>query len=124
MIDVFTHQTGWRPAHALPVAGALPYSRYNFVIRLVMKRIARKAGGPTDTSHDYEFTDWLGVDRFVIDVIGKPARVAASDEHPPLSLSDAATGTSNAPTSSRATTVKPLPGGGATSNCVRPGVPA
>ena len=40
------------------VAGALPYTRYNWFIRLVMKRIAAKAGGDTDTTRDYEYTDW------------------------------------------------------------------
>jgi menaquinone-dependent protoporphyrinogen oxidase len=67
MIEVFVEETRWRPAHALPVAGALTYSKYNFLIKLIMKLIARRAGGPTDTSRDYEFTDWAAVDRFVLD---------------------------------------------------------
>jgi menaquinone-dependent protoporphyrinogen oxidase len=67
MIDVFVEETGWRPARALPVAGALAYSHYNFIIRFVMKRIARKAGAPTDTSRDYELTDWSALDRFIRD---------------------------------------------------------
>jgi len=45
----------------------LTYCKYNFFIKLMMKTIARKAGGPTDTSRDYEFTDWATVDRFVLD---------------------------------------------------------
>ena len=65
MIDVFVTETGWRPERMLPVAGALVYSKYNFFIRFVMKRIARKAGAPTDASRDYEFTDWPALDRFV-----------------------------------------------------------
>jgi len=67
MIDVFVEETGWRPARALPVAGALAYSHYNFIIRFVMKCIARKAGAPTDSSRDYEFTDWSALDRFIGD---------------------------------------------------------
>ena len=67
MIDVFVQETGWRPARVLPVAGALAYSQYNVIIRFVMKRIARKAGAPTDTSRDYEFTDWPALDRFITD---------------------------------------------------------
>jgi menaquinone-dependent protoporphyrinogen oxidase len=70
MIDVFIKETGWTPERCLPVAGALMYTRYNFLIRFVMKRISRKQGGPTDTSRDYEFTDWRGLDRFVEDVVG------------------------------------------------------
>ena len=65
MIDVFVQETGWRPARVLPVAGALAYSRYNFPVRFLVKRIARKAGAPTDTSRDYEFTDWSALDTFV-----------------------------------------------------------
>jgi menaquinone-dependent protoporphyrinogen oxidase len=68
MIDVFVKETGWRPEHALPVAGALVYSRYNFLVKFLMKRIARKAGAPTDTSRDYEFTNWTALDRFVAEL--------------------------------------------------------
>src|SRR6185503_13058560 len=82
MIDVFVQETGWRPARVLPVAGALAYSRYNFLIRFVMKRIARKAGAPTDTSRDYEFTDWLALDRFANEIAAEiPGRQAAGKEH-------------------------------------------
>jgi menaquinone-dependent protoporphyrinogen oxidase len=70
MIDVFVQETGWRPAYMLPVAGALTYSKYNFIIKLIMKAIARRAGGPTDTSRDYEFTDWAALDRFVLARVG------------------------------------------------------
>jgi menaquinone-dependent protoporphyrinogen oxidase len=72
MIDQFVRETGWQPAHVLPVAGALMYRRYNPLIRFVMKRIARKAGAPTDSSRNYEFTDWPGIDRFVEGVLLSP----------------------------------------------------
>ena len=65
MIATFVRESGWQPAHVLPVAGALMYRRYNFLIRFVMTRIARKAGAPTDASRNYEFTDWDALDRFV-----------------------------------------------------------
>jgi menaquinone-dependent protoporphyrinogen oxidase len=77
MIDVFIEETGWRPARALPVAGALAYSHYNFIVRFVMKRIARKAGAPTDTSRDYEFTDWARLDQFIDETLAPPARRAS-----------------------------------------------
>jgi len=64
MIDDFAKETGWKPARVFPVAGALAYTRYNMLLRFVMKLIARKAGGPTDTSRDHELTDWASVDRF------------------------------------------------------------
>ena len=78
MVDVFIKQTGWRPERYLPVAGALLYTQYNFLLRFVMKQISKKNGGPTDTARDYEFTDWPALDRFVDDVVGatsgKPER--------------------------------------------------
>jgi menaquinone-dependent protoporphyrinogen oxidase len=73
MIDVFVRETRWRPEHALPVAGALAYSKYNFLVRFLMKQIARKAGAPTDTSHDYEFTNWPALDRFVEEIADRRA---------------------------------------------------
>ena len=54
----FTAETAWNPAVVKQVAGALLYSRYNWLIRMIMKRIAAKAGGDTDTARDFEYTDW------------------------------------------------------------------
>lgn len=65
VIDQFFESTGWRPERVKPVAGALLYSKYNPLVRFVMKRIAKEAGAATDTSRDYEYTDWVGLDRFV-----------------------------------------------------------
>lgn len=65
MIDRFIADTGWRPERAVPVAGALLYTQYNFLVRLVMKRISRASGGSTDTSRDHEYTDWKALDDFV-----------------------------------------------------------
>ena len=46
------------------MAGALAYTRYGFLTRFFMRRIAKKEGGPTDTSRDHELTDWGMVARF------------------------------------------------------------
>jgi menaquinone-dependent protoporphyrinogen oxidase len=56
--------TGWTPKQVEPVAGALLYTRYNWLVRLVMRRIARKSGGSTDTSRDHDYTDWNALDAF------------------------------------------------------------
>jgi len=71
MIDDFVKETGWHPARVFPVAGALAYTRYNVLLRFVMKRIARKAGGPVDTTRDHELTDWSAVDRFAGELVGR-----------------------------------------------------
>lgn len=64
MIEAFLAETGWHPVHVKPAAGGLAYSQYNPIVRFVMKRIAKSAGADTDTSHDYEYTDWADLDRF------------------------------------------------------------
>ncbi len=63
----FSRETGWHPSRILPVAGALMYSKYNFLVKWLMKRIARKAGFDGPASRDYEFTNWPAVDRFVVE---------------------------------------------------------
>jgi menaquinone-dependent protoporphyrinogen oxidase len=60
----FFDATGWHPTTVHVVAGALPYTRYNWLKRWVMRRIAAKAGGDTDVSRDYEYTDWKDVRAF------------------------------------------------------------
>jgi len=75
-IDGFLKETGWHPSKVAAVAGALLYSKYNFVIRFIMKRIAKNAGGPVDTSRDYEFTDWIKLDRLIetfVESVSTPA---------------------------------------------------
>jgi menaquinone-dependent protoporphyrinogen oxidase len=57
----------WRPSALRLVAGAVPYSRYGWLKKWIMRRISAKAGGGTDTSRDYEYTDWNDVRTFVRD---------------------------------------------------------
>ena len=63
-LDDFRTRTGWQPAIAASFAGALLYRRYNPFIRFMMRLIVGMAGGDTDTSRDYEYTDWQAVERF------------------------------------------------------------
>ena len=67
ILDRFVARTGWRPTVVKLVAGALPYTRYGWVQRLVMRRIVAKAGGDTDTHRDYEYTDWNDLRHFAAD---------------------------------------------------------
>jgi menaquinone-dependent protoporphyrinogen oxidase len=46
------------------LAGALLYSKYSWPMKWIMRRIARQAGGDTDMSRDYEYTDWEQVDAY------------------------------------------------------------
>lgn len=67
-VEGFLSKTGWNPRWTAMFSGALRYTRYNPLVRWVMKCISLKTGGPTDTSRDYDFTDWKAVDRFAEDV--------------------------------------------------------
>jgi menaquinone-dependent protoporphyrinogen oxidase len=82
VVERFIRKTGWRPQRVELVAGALPYSKYNFLIRFVMRRIASKEGGDTDTSRDYEYTDWRAVDAFASDLALGAVRDAAPSQTP------------------------------------------
>jgi menaquinone-dependent protoporphyrinogen oxidase len=78
-LNHFYRETGWHPHWVKPVAGALLYTKYGMLMRFVMKTIARKAGAETDTSRDYEYTNWAALDHFVnefADQISLAARAA------------------------------------------------
>ncbi len=75
-------KAGWHPRRVELIAGALKYSQYNPLIRLIMRRIAAKEGGETDTSRDYEYTDFAAVERFAREFV---ADTDAIEETPQLS---------------------------------------
>jgi len=60
----FFDATGWTPAVWKSVAGALLYQQYNPIKRWMMRRIVAKAHGDTDTSRNYEYTDWKDLSAF------------------------------------------------------------
>ncbi|WP_327051345.1 flavodoxin domain-containing protein [Halomicrococcus gelatinilyticus] len=64
VVDDFLDETGWSPDVATTVAGALRYSQYGRIKRLLMRFIAGRHSGDTDTSRDYEYTDWDDVEAF------------------------------------------------------------
>jgi menaquinone-dependent protoporphyrinogen oxidase len=73
----FEASTGWHPRIVKIVAGSLLYTRYNWLTRYMMRRIVAKAGGDTDTSRDYEYTDWVGLRAFAREFV---ATLAGSQE--------------------------------------------
>ena len=56
--DRFLAQAGWRPTRSSYVAGAVPYTRYGWIKKRVMRIQCRRAGVETDITRDYEYTDW------------------------------------------------------------------
>lgn len=64
-VDAFVQETGWTPGRIHHVAGAFRFTAYDFFKRWAMKYIAYRKGVPTDTSRDYELTDWGDLADFV-----------------------------------------------------------
>ncbi len=89
IVDKFIARTGWRPRRIELVAGSLLYTKYSFLTRFLMRRIVRKEGGETDTSRDYEYTDWGAVDRFAVDFVEEVTAVRAPEVVVPLPGSSA-----------------------------------
>lgn len=77
-VEDFVLATGWHPGATASFAGALRYSHYNPLIRLLMRLIVRMAGGETDTSRDYEYTDWAAVERFAHQIFARITTSAAA----------------------------------------------
>jgi menaquinone-dependent protoporphyrinogen oxidase len=77
-LAAFLAETGWRPARTALVAGALRYSRYGLLKRMLVKRVARDAGLATDSSRDHEYTDWEALGRFVAEFLAEAAAPAAT----------------------------------------------
>ena len=73
-IDDFLDDTGWTPTRSLPVAGALQYREYDVFTRVLVRLMMSRGGHPTDVSHDYDYTDWDGLDRFGRDFAGLAKR--------------------------------------------------
>ena len=65
----FPAQLAWTPDAIEVIAGALMFSRYGFLRRTAMKRIARHEMGSVDATRDTVFTNWAEVDRFAIDFV-------------------------------------------------------
>ncbi|HUL50479.1 MAG TPA: flavodoxin domain-containing protein [Gemmatimonadales bacterium] len=81
IMERFFDETGWRPSVSKIVAGALPYTRYGWLTKRIMKHLVAKAGGDTDTSRDYVYTDWEDLRRFTL-------RFARTQERSPAPLQE------------------------------------
>ena len=82
LLERFYTSTRWRPRHVQAVAGALLYTKYNFLIRFIMKRISKASGGSL-TPAALTSTDCKGLDGFVAGFIAElnPPPVAGEAPH-------------------------------------------
>jgi menaquinone-dependent protoporphyrinogen oxidase len=68
-IEEFVTETGWNPDRIGQFGGALRFSKYGFLKRLMMKHIAKDLlTDERKSDSDVEFTDWEAVDAFAADV--------------------------------------------------------
>lgn len=70
-VNKFLEKTQWTPQITGLFGGGLPYRKYNWFIRMLMKWISGRAGGSTDTSLNHEYTDWQQVDTFANELLEK-----------------------------------------------------
>jgi menaquinone-dependent protoporphyrinogen oxidase len=69
----FSSKNNWHPIMMETFAGAIKYTQYGFITRMIMRNIAKKEGGDTDTSRDHEYTDWDAVTRFTEQFLNQTA---------------------------------------------------
>ncbi|THE66870.1 protoporphyrinogen oxidase [Salinadaptatus halalkaliphilus] len=70
-VEEFIEATDWHPDRIGLFGGALRYTKYGFVKRLIMKQIAKRKVTKmpeADPSGDIEITDWDEVDAFAADI--------------------------------------------------------
>jgi menaquinone-dependent protoporphyrinogen oxidase len=63
-ISGLLEESGWWPAITRSFTGGVAYTKYSWLVRWVLKRINRSKGLPTDTSRDWDFTEWGEVEAF------------------------------------------------------------
>jgi menaquinone-dependent protoporphyrinogen oxidase len=67
LTDMFA-KLDWKPSCSVALAGGLPYRKYGWVTRWIMKRISKSAGHSTDTTRNHEATDWKKVREFADEI--------------------------------------------------------
>ena len=67
MVGELLSETGLDPDLVGLFAGALAYTRYGWLKRHLVRRIAASRGQDTDMSVDHEYTDWEAVEEFTND---------------------------------------------------------
>ena len=70
LVQQLLDATGLDPDIVGLFAGALAYTRYGWLKRSLMRRIAAAQGDDTDATRDHEYTDWEAVEQFAVDAMG------------------------------------------------------
>ena len=64
VVRKFFAAAGWSPDEYQLAGGAVTFTRYNPLLRFMIKRIYAGRGMTMDTKRDYDYTDWDAVRRF------------------------------------------------------------
>lgn len=64
LLQQFIDKAAFSPDFVASFAGALNYTQYGWLRKLMMRKISQANGGPTDASRDYEMTNWDDVATF------------------------------------------------------------
>lgn len=85
-VETFIKKNSWNPDLAVVFAGAIKFTQYSWLKRQVVKYLTSSINSkgkfyyqltfsekPSDTSRDYEFTDWENVEEFA-EVFGRLVR--------------------------------------------------
>jgi len=84
-VDDLVERTGWHPDRVGRFAGAVKYTQYDRLTRWFFRLVSAVTTGDTDTSRDYEYTDWDAVEAFAADFAtfverGGSSRAADADD--------------------------------------------
>jgi menaquinone-dependent protoporphyrinogen oxidase len=64
-ISEFLAETGWEPGMTTSIAGALSFTKHDYLRRLATDLIPRRGAPQAVPAPDHEYTDWDAVRRFV-----------------------------------------------------------
>ncbi|MFT7461353.1 MAG: menaquinone-dependent protoporphyrinogen oxidase [Planctomycetota bacterium] len=64
LTNEFPMNLDWKPDRVESFAGALAYTKYNIFLRFIIKMMVKSHDGDTDTTRDYEYTNWNDVQKF------------------------------------------------------------
>lgn len=83
LAEDFVNRAGWHPQRLVTIGGAIAYTRYGFLLRRIMRWMARRQGSPwTDITRDYDLTDWGAVDRLADEIAGVVGALPVPTGHP------------------------------------------
>ena len=66
VLKQFLNQSGLKPQFVASFGGCIHYTKYNVLLKFIMKKINEKATGQSDTARDLELTDWSQVVSFIL----------------------------------------------------------